>query len=539
MSRVHLRGHGLLIGAIALCLAVLAALVYQQPLMQSGLNIYDEGIILVGAARVMRGELPYRDFWTQYSPGQFYTLAALFSITGKSVMVARWWDVLTRALLATALYLLAARAAGWRRALLVWPLAVLWLTYYGFYAYPIFQGLLFSCLALYAYLCGLGVSAAPGNSGSSRWMAAAGVAFGAAFAFRHDMSAYLGVAIALTSAAHAIANGLRLTDLLRQLRPMVLTAALVIVPVTAYFALQVAPGELLQQLLIFPLIEFPKYRDLPYPKLSGEPSDLPFYAPFAIYALVATRAILRLRRGETERSQALAMLGMALFGVFGFNQARVRSDLIHTVHFFMLALALLPALWPARKSLSGALSVPRFALGMLSATLMLAALLDPLDAYTTHLRRRDPVALAKRAEASPPVARGIPLDDWQQSMLAGMRFYAKPEDTAYIGLTRHDKVFANDVMSYFLFDRPVPTRYHEIHPGIVDTVAVQNNMIADLERSKPYLLFLTNMFDGAQEPNLSNKSTNVKLLDAYLKQHYRAFSTAGPFTIYKLREAKR
>jgi hypothetical protein len=517
-------------------LAITAAVLYQRPLMLSGLNIYDEGIILVGASRVMRGELPYRDFWSQYSPGQFYTLAALFSATDKSVMAARWFDVLTRAALALVLTLLASRAAGSRRAWLVWPLAVMWLTYYGFFSYPLFQGLLFSCAALYAFLRGL--------TNNRHWLIAAGVAFGLAFAFRHDMSAYLSVAIALTAAAHAWSTGTRFLTLLKSLLPMIVAAALIVAPVTLFFAAQVAPGELATQLLLFPLLEFPRFRDLPYPKLDGNPENLPFYAPFLVYGLSMALALWQLtKRDPVAQPRALAMFGMALFGAFGFNQARVRSDLIHTVHFFMLALALLPALWPGPASAprdnrsSDAGAGARFALGMLSPTLMLIALLAPLNHYVSTLQRRDLPALQRRIANSPPIAAGVPLEDWQQAMLMSLRFYSRRGESVYIGLSRHDKVFANDVMSYFLFDRPIPTRYHEIHPGIVNTEPVQREMIAELTQTQPVLLYLTDMFEGANEPNESAKSNGVTLLDAYLKQHYSFYSTAGPFQILKRKGA--
>ena len=530
--------------AIALAVAaVVASILHARPLLIGALNIYDEGIILTGAARVMRGELPYRDFWTQYSPGQFYTLAALFSITGKSVLAARWWDVVTRALLAVALYLLAARATNPMRALPVWPLAVLWLTYYGFFSYPLFQGLLFSLLCLLVYLRGLE---------SARWMPLAGGLFGMAFVFRHDMAIYLAATVVLTGAAHAWVRSTRPSDLARQLAPMVIVAALIVLPVTLYFLVQVRPAELLNQLFLFPLLEFPKVRDLPYPKLTGEVDNLPFYAPFLIYGLVFVSALVRLRRLSLSnmpatadagaRIRALAMLAMAVFGAFGYNQARVRSDLIHTVHFFTLALALAPALFSA--GAAGATSAYRRVgghfVGMLGMTLMLMLCIDPLDNYVGQMQAQsnDARYLAAKIKAAPPIAQGIAVEDWQTGLLTVMKFYAEPEDSVYIGLKRHDRVFANDVMSYFLIDRPAPTRYHEIHPGVVDTLAVQQEMIADLERTKPRLVFLTDIFDGASEPNESNKSKGVKVLDEYIRQHYRVFTISGPYSVMRRKEAK-
>src|SRR4029434_508065 len=45
------------------------------------------GKIVVGAERILEGEIPYRDFWTMYAPGQFYLLALMFKIFGTHLLV--------------------------------------------------------------------------------------------------------------------------------------------------------------------------------------------------------------------------------------------------------------------------------------------------------------------------------------------------------------------------------------------------------------------------------------------------------------------
>jgi len=40
--------------------------------MGPGMTVYDEGLVLYGALKVFHGELPYRDFWSFYGPGQYY-----------------------------------------------------------------------------------------------------------------------------------------------------------------------------------------------------------------------------------------------------------------------------------------------------------------------------------------------------------------------------------------------------------------------------------------------------------------------------------
>src|SRR4029450_10266984 len=42
---------------------------------------------IVGALRILDGDVPYRDFWTMYAPGHFYLVALLFKVFGVHVWV--------------------------------------------------------------------------------------------------------------------------------------------------------------------------------------------------------------------------------------------------------------------------------------------------------------------------------------------------------------------------------------------------------------------------------------------------------------------
>src|SRR6266568_6076225 len=49
----------------------------------------DEGILLQGGLRILDGQIPYRDFFSFYTPGSFYLLAGAFKVFGDSFVVAR------------------------------------------------------------------------------------------------------------------------------------------------------------------------------------------------------------------------------------------------------------------------------------------------------------------------------------------------------------------------------------------------------------------------------------------------------------------
>src|SRR5271165_5001874 len=70
-------------------------------------GIFDEGIILTGAMRVGAKQIPHRDFYVLYGPAQFYILASLFKVFGKSILVERLFDLFGKALVVTTIYAIA------------------------------------------------------------------------------------------------------------------------------------------------------------------------------------------------------------------------------------------------------------------------------------------------------------------------------------------------------------------------------------------------------------------------------------------------
>jgi hypothetical protein len=68
----------------------------------------DEGIYLDGASRTARGQVPYRDFFTFTGPGTFWTYGTVFRLFGTTLGNARLVLSIEIALLAAAIYWLAA-----------------------------------------------------------------------------------------------------------------------------------------------------------------------------------------------------------------------------------------------------------------------------------------------------------------------------------------------------------------------------------------------------------------------------------------------
>jgi len=109
----------------------------------------DEGIVLQGAQRLLRGEVLYRDFFSYFTPGSYYFLALLFKVFGSSFLVARIALVFFGGIYSVISYLLARRVCS--RGIALWVAAVVTLTTipYRFEVLHNWDSTLWACLAVY------------------------------------------------------------------------------------------------------------------------------------------------------------------------------------------------------------------------------------------------------------------------------------------------------------------------------------------------------------------------------------------------------
>lgn len=73
---------------INIVLLILLA-VYYLFFINKGIVIYDEGYYAHISERILNGEVPYKDFFLQFTPGFFYLLALFYKILGTSIITGR------------------------------------------------------------------------------------------------------------------------------------------------------------------------------------------------------------------------------------------------------------------------------------------------------------------------------------------------------------------------------------------------------------------------------------------------------------------
>jgi len=150
------------------------------------------GANLVPAERVLKGEVPYRDFYKIQTPGILLLNAALFKLWGTSWMTAATGVLIFKILTITLMFLIARRVCSLKAAVASTTLALLWLAPGGpFRPAPIQYEMLFVMAAVYFVLRWL-------DSRSVIQLFAAGLAVGMVAIFKQNVGVYAAIALMIS-----------------------------------------------------------------------------------------------------------------------------------------------------------------------------------------------------------------------------------------------------------------------------------------------------------------------------------------------------
>ena len=247
------------------------------------------GVFFDQAARVLAGEVMYRDFFEFVAPGVVYLHALVMLVAGPGIRALTAAMVLQGAVLALLVHALAARVCGPRWRLLP-PAAFVVLVYapniLGDHKWP----------ALLCALAGLLVLSGRGPNVATTILA--GTLLGGSAVFTQDLGA--GVV------AGALAYQTLRRPRTRPLVPLVLACAAPLAAAFAYFAWKAGARTVVYDWLLYPLQRYPElnrsYFDFT-PSLRTLPREL---AQVVLGALGVMVAIVRLVGSRRERADATA-----------------------------------------------------------------------------------------------------------------------------------------------------------------------------------------------------------------------------------------
>ena len=517
-------------------------------------NAYDEGISVYCASRILDGYILYRDTWALYPPGQFYLLAIVFKLFGTSLVVERVLSITINSLLIFCIYLLATRLMPFQYSLLAWFVALVLFAHVPLYGLAVPTALLFSFLSFLLLMRFL--------STQKKWvLLPAGLLIGFTVLFRQDIGFYTFVSASVVVICFACVNlagahSVRLSKLMAGLSVFgILSAGVmtVLVPIFVFFIIKVGIKELTEQLIILPVIVFPKFRALPYPLpcpnplyvLNGKLSaaeflrqtikNIPFYIPAAsIMTIIQFFLLLRGKYAFTPK-EWLAFL-LFLITICLFSYAVSRPDLSHVVPVAIIASVLLMyAFYSFNKNIF-------FVKNVFCRNLVICLLVITMI-YTGRTFLKD---AAHKLGIFPSSAKLVKLDIKRVKGIRVPPYYAKCltevvqyiwENTAsnekiFVGNIYHDRIYVNDIMFYFLAERHSATKYYEFSPGFTTTLEVQKQIIADIIEGKVKYVILT-LWGYASEPNKSGESSGVTVLDTFLREKYILVKDFGCYVVEK------
>jgi hypothetical protein len=499
---------------------------------------YSVGI--VGALRILEGDIPYRDFWTMYAPGHFYLLALLFLVFGKHLVIASAAKAVFVAACSSVLFLIA------RDLKVTRPIAA---TVGGFFVVMMWNpgfGLSTYEPAFLFILIGWLLTVRGGQLLSPRRALAIGASFGIAAWFKHDIAVYAVIAVAIGHIVeHFGTEQRRWTETARGVVLIAAGSIAMVLPVALWCWL-VAGRDAWQDVVWFPLTDFPKLRRTVYPGLLPDlvrmtdtfstAEAVLEWCQFNVPVLLLIGWVVALARDRARRASYSSLVvvlipSLALFWL----AAHVRiSTHIYTIS--AIALLLGGVAWTQSRALALG-SMQRVAATLIALGYGASLLVEPGKAAIRVARAwptsrtsqvptlRSLIVPARDLEYYEPIARLI-----ERSIPQSERIY--------VGMSRHDVLISSNSMVYAVVDRHGASRYDELHAAVADRADVQREIIDAINRNGVRLVVLwqfgrpAGMLDSlkaARSRDLPNSGATV--LDEFLARGFRRIAQYGEYHV--------
>jgi len=497
-------------------------------------GIYDEGFAVFNATRIINGDIPYKDFWAIYPPGQFYTLAILFKTFGTTLLVARIYDTFVRMLIVYSVWLITKKITSHGIGYFTAVSAALLLGSANFYTYAVFPTLALSLLSI---LCLLEYI----DKTKQYWLFLAGIFIGFTFFFRWDIGLYVSISIFATIviiylfriSAENISSSAKMLFNPSEIAMLSGTSFVIVLTGYGYIGSLTGFGNLWDQVVIFPTTILRNVRWLPYPALLPATSEflnwIRFYFPLFVYGIAFfnyAHAVSKQR--ITLNTKFFGGISIFFLGVLLFIQALSRYDYIHVVPTSLLAILITFSLLSQNvfKLNNPIIKLVRILLlsGLISLYIILPAIIllyvlggfSPLECYSQTER-----------------ASCVYLDKDQEMAIEYIRENTIENETIFVGNQRHDSIFVNDIGFYFLSARQSSSKYSELYSGVATTLPVQQAIVQDIEVKNTRWIVLVQI-PQSTEPNASANNSGIIYLDNFIRTNYSLVEEFGHYQIWEL-----
>lgn len=485
-----------------------------------GINVYDEGIGIVGASRVLYGEVPYRDFWTIYSPGWFYFLALWMKLFGGELLGARILTILINSFSILLIYKILVKNII--NPYLPTLAATMFLSLSPFYGRAVPLAILLALTIIYFLL----------NKKNSKDFIAIGLLLGFLFMIRHDFGIY-----ALSATALVLIFEYKFYNK-RNLKNIFLVVSIYAGSIAIFFIMLANVNALdnyFEYAFKFVFEKFAATRSLPFPNPAADllNFDFPlssrlfnfwqsivFYIPFLF---VASVFYLFYKSRIDFESEATYFFVLVVFTIIFSLQGMVRSGYEHIIPSLVISIMLVTPI----------LQKYRITNKYIFAAILFFILIAPVakkiqSAYYAYS--------AKSVEIKSANSKFIKLlkEDAENynNLIEHIKIFGSSK-YLYSGVLHHDRIFINDIMLYHLTNRKPITKYHELHPGQATEADIQKQIIEEIKAYKLPLLVL--YYDPQCE---KQKFIGEYILDEYIRENYILSKFFGNYFVFKRKDLK-
>lgn len=493
---------------------VIAGYFYILSTMSFGFNSYDSGLLLTGGLRILNGELPYKDFFTLYAPGQFY-LNAFIQLINSEVLFLRLLLSFFQLGILILVYKSTKILFGKNYYIYSVLLASFWLGAFDMWNRAIIVALFLNLLLAYKI-----VKAQINIEKNNYFLNAFYISL--IIFFRHDVG---GIALL----CYILYIGLTVFKIksFKEIIIILLKTIIGFIPLilfVIYFLSKVNIDIIYQHLITLPKNVFPLYRNLPFPHpfhfegVVRFGKDVLLSSAFYLPVITLILSFIYLVRNNDDKRK---MISYIIFIIPMLNQMIVRSELEHTLPAAVMSSVVIIYL------------LDKFLNNKKLLLLVFVMMLPNMLAYKyKKLNSVYPDIKLSNLENIQNVALSSVYDKNLTNAVYYIKSNTLQSEKIYVGLENHDKVFSNEAGFYFLSQRMPSTYYHELHPGITTTLKSQQKIYYSLEIHRVNYLVLFDSFE-IEEENLSNKSSNVFYLDKKIKDYFNLDTTFGNIKIHK------
>lgn len=503
-------------------------------------EIYDEGIILTGAMRILGGELPYKDFWTIYPPGQFYIVALILKLFGNSIFFTRIFDTIIRFGILILIYFISKKFSSSSISKVITFLLSIIMGSLAFYSNSIFTCLLISFIIFVLFH-----KFKTENKQYLLWFI--GILLALEFSIRWDFTFYTFNSIILSEFILFKENSFRAKDTLNNLLKITIGFSILFIPLILILNSTIGFNTFWYHNFILPKMFINNANDFTSPSfpnfIVGENAFINrlksiylnffnwihFYLPIVIYLVAGfmlNKNYLKIKGNKSKSNIFQLQIILLIMGIQLYLYAIYRYDYLHMFPTTLFAFIFVPVIIIKIRDLKN--KRIKYNVNFTAISVFIFFLLFPFKIYLGWITSYPIFQCNSQIDQS----LCFNIDANQEKAVDFIRSKTKPNEFIFVGNKRHDIISENDVGFYYLCNRRCATKYQELVQGLVTTEKIQHEIVDDLNKNNVNYIVVVNM--PIKYENYSDLVKNSSIfLDKFISERFALIKQFGKYEIMK------